>query len=154
MHTKTPLPRGANNYPHTHACIDIAFSTAQVPSPWHHQHVDQAAPTTDMLTCAALIVSTAAKHTKPHRKQAVSHPPTKTPQHSNKRFSQHCRTCERVVRASPQPGPPAPAGYLVVRAPLRSAPHSITNVEVHLVECQRSHPKLHKHRAQQSAMLK
>ncbi len=102
MHTKTPLPRGANNYPHTHACIDIAFSTAQVPSPWHHQHVDQAASTTDMLTCAALIVSTAAKHTKPHRKQAVSHPPTKTPQHSNKRFSQHCRTCERVVRASPR----------------------------------------------------
>ncbi len=80
MHTKTPLPRGANNYPHTHACIDIAFSTAQVPSPWHHQHVDQAASTTDMLTCAALIVSTAAKHTKPHQKQAVSHPPTKTPQ--------------------------------------------------------------------------
>ncbi len=85
MHTKTPLPRGANNYPHTHACIDIAFSTAQVPSPWHHQHVDQAASTTDMLTCAALIVSTAAKHTKPHRKQAVSHPPTKTPQHSKTR---------------------------------------------------------------------
>ncbi len=85
MHTKTPLPRGANNYPHTHACIDIAFSTAQVPSPWHHQHVDQAASTTDMLTCAALIVSTAAKHTKPHRKQAVSHPPTKTAQHSKTR---------------------------------------------------------------------
>ncbi|AWV48335.1 hypothetical protein DIJ64_10535 [Mycobacterium leprae] len=26
------------------------------------------------------MVSTAAKHTKPHQKQAVSHPPTKTPQ--------------------------------------------------------------------------
>ncbi|AWV47840.1 hypothetical protein DIJ64_06475 [Mycobacterium leprae] len=31
------------------------------------------------------MVSTAAKHTKPHRKQAVSHPPTKTPQHSKTR---------------------------------------------------------------------
>ncbi len=116
MHTKTPLPRGANNYPHTHACIDIAFSTAQVPSPWHHQHVDQAAPTTDMLTCAALIVSTAAKHTKPHRKQAVSHPPTKTPQHSKTRQQ------------------PAVQGKHCAVTTVRTIPHSYSNTPKGLQE--------------------
>ncbi|AWV47969.1 hypothetical protein DIJ64_07530 [Mycobacterium leprae] len=78
------------------------------------------------------VVSTAAKHTKPHRKQAVSHPPTKTPQHLNAQQhptsgqSQHLLPAARPRgRHCPSARAPWPRSARAHRSRLRTAIHRV-----------------------------